>query len=184
MTPPALRPDEPPAINWDEALALHRAWLRTVIASRLGEPQAVDEVLQEVALAAVRQKAPIADPTKVAPWLYRLAIRQSLMYRRRVGRARRHLSRYAEVYEPRDAASDPLQWLLADEQRSLIRAALARLARRDAEILMLKYTQSWSYNQIAQHLGLSESAVEARLHRARRKLREELAALSVIEATV
>ena len=40
------------------------SWLRTIVYARVGEPQAVDEVMQEVALAAVRQKAPIADPTK------------------------------------------------------------------------------------------------------------------------
>ena len=33
----------------------------------------------------------------------------------------------------------------------------------------------------ARHLGISESAVEARLHRARKRLRQELAALEVIE---
>ena len=43
----------------------------------LGEPQAVDEVMQEVSLAAVRQKAPINDPSKVAAWLYRLAVTQT-----------------------------------------------------------------------------------------------------------
>jgi len=42
--------------------------------------------------------------------------------------------------------------------------------------LLLKYTENWSYQQIAAHLGISHSAVEARLHRARRKLRAELAA--------
>ena len=49
---------------------------------RLGEPQAIDEVMQDVSLAAVRQQAPLNDPEKVAPWLYRLAVRQTLLYRR------------------------------------------------------------------------------------------------------
>ncbi len=35
--------------------------------------------MQEVALAAVRQAAPLADAEKVAPWLYRLAVRQALL---------------------------------------------------------------------------------------------------------
>ena len=51
----------------------------------------------------------------------------------------------------------------------------------DGEILLLKYTEDWSYRQLAAHLGISESAVEARLHRARQRLRSELAALEVIE---
>ena len=79
-------------------------------------------------------------------------------------------------------SADPLEWLLADERRRLIRRALTQLPERDAEILLLKYTENWSYHQIAEHLGVSHSAVEARLHRARQRMRQELAALEVIEA--
>ena len=56
-----------------------------------------------------------------------------------------------------------------------MRRALARLPKRDAEILLLKYTEEWSYRELAEHLGLSTSAVEARLHRARQKMRRALA---------
>ncbi|MBI1899495.1 MAG: sigma-70 family RNA polymerase sigma factor [Planctomycetia bacterium] len=172
-------------IDWEKALAQHGRWLRTVVVARLGEPQAADEVMQEVALAAVRQSAPIADPAKVAPWLYRLAVRQALLYRRKMGRTRRLADRFAHrgLHETARAADDPLVWLLADEERAMVRSALKRLPRRDVEILLLKYSESWSYHQIAAHLGIGHSAVEARLHRARKRLRDELVAMSVIEAT-
>jgi DNA-directed RNA polymerase specialized sigma24 family protein len=68
-----------PRIDWPAVLATHDRWLRTVVYARVGEPQAVDEVMQEVSLAAVRQKAPINDVEKVTPWLYRLAVTQSLL---------------------------------------------------------------------------------------------------------
>jgi len=175
---------DPPKVNWAAELAQHDRWLRTVLFARLGERQAVDEVWQEVALAAVRQQAPLSDATKVAPWLYRLAVTQSLLYRRRMGRGRKLVDRYA-ARSPRssaDPAGDPLDWLLADEQRQLIRRAVTRLPKRDAELLLLKYSEDWSYHQIAAHLGISHSAVETRLHRARHRLRQELTALEVIEA--
>src|SRR5687768_15023560 len=85
-----------PAIDWPAALAQHDRWLRTVVLARLQEPQAADEVLQEVALAAVRQAAPLSDASKVAPWLYRLAVRQALLYRRKCSRRRRMVHRYTE----------------------------------------------------------------------------------------
>jgi RNA polymerase sigma factor (sigma-70 family) len=176
-----------PTIDWQAALAEHDRWLRTVVLARLRESQAVDEVMQEVALAAVRQAAPLADAGKVAPWLYRLAVRQALLFRRKCGRQRRLVDRYGEqVDQGGDRTAiviDPLGWLLAEERREQIRVALGRLARRDAEILLLKYAEQWNYHQIAARLGVSHSAVEARLHRARRRLREELAALDVIEVT-
>jgi RNA polymerase sigma-70 factor (ECF subfamily) len=141
--------------------------------------------MQEVAMAAVAQRAPLSDAAKAAPWLYRLAVMQSLLYRRKQGRRHKLVGRYAERTRPTEAdqrQADPLDWLLAEERRGLIRAAMSRLPRRDAEILTLKYTEDWNYRELAGHLGVSESAVEARLHRARKRLRAELAALSVIEA--
>lgn len=173
-------------LDWSAELARHDRWLRTVVAARLGEPQAVDEVMQEVAVAAVEQKAPIEDPQKVAPWLYRLAVTQSLLYRRRMGRKRKLTGRYAERFRPteRDTRQvEPLDWLLAKERQVLIRQAMTELPSRDAEILMLKYTQQWSYKDLAEHLDISESAVEARLHRARKRLRNQLAAKNVVEVS-
>jgi RNA polymerase sigma factor (sigma-70 family) len=173
-----------PSVDWQAALAQHDRWLRTIALARLGEPQAVDEVMQEVALAAVRQKAPLADPEKVAPWLYRLTVTQALLYRRRMGRRRKLTEGFAERVRPSEGDSrsvDPLAWLLAEERRQRVRVALERLPRRDAEILLLKYTEDWSYHEIAARLGIGHSAVEARLHRARGRMRCELAALDVAE---
>jgi RNA polymerase sigma-70 factor (ECF subfamily) len=150
------------------------------VLARLGERQAVDEVMQEVALAAVAQRSPLLDPAKVGAWLYRLAVRQALLFRRHRGRQSRLEGRYARDREPAECVGanhdpDPLDWLVRDERRDLVRRALAGLARRDAEILLLKYTEGWSYRELAAHLGVGEGAIEARLHRARRRLRDALA---------
>jgi RNA polymerase sigma-70 factor (ECF subfamily) len=168
------------AIDWPTTLAQHGRWLRTVVLARVADHAAADDVMQEVAATAVDKGHRLRDPDKVAPWLYRLAVVAALQYRRRQGRRRKLVERFAQqvrlaehdVHEP-----DPLDWLLANERRSLVRQALASLPRRDAEILLLKYTENWSYRQVAEHLGLSTSAVEARLHRARHKMRRALARL-------
>ena len=179
----SVSPNAAVAIDWRAELDRHSRWLRTVIAARCGESQAVDEIFQETAAAAVAQKSPLADATKAAPWLYQIAVRQSLMYRRKQGRKRKLEQAYAERAEPlinERQPESPLSWLLADERRTLIRRAMSALNPRDAEMLMLKYTEGWSYRQIAGHLGLSESAVESRLHRARQKLRQQLSKLDVV----
>jgi len=171
------------AIDWEAKLAEHDRWLRTVVRARLGEAQRVDDVMQEVAIAAVEQRWPLADPSKVAPWLYRVAIRQVQLLRRSLGRKRKLTDRWAERNRPVEGdggKTDPLNWLLARERRDLIRKAVKRLPRKDAEMLMLKYTEDWSYRQLADHLGISHSAVESRLHRARKRMRDQLAALEVI----
>lgn len=183
--PAARGPADNLDVDWQAAIAQHDRWLRTVVYSRLQDREATEEVMQEVALAAIRQAAPLSDASKVAPWLYRLAVRHVLLYRRKLGRQRKLLGRLADRAALSDSGpgdQNPLDWLLADERRQMIRLALTRLPERDAEILLLKYTENWSYHQITTHLGVSHSAVEARLHRARKRLRGELAALKVIEA--
>jgi RNA polymerase sigma-70 factor (ECF subfamily) len=162
------------------ALREHDRWLRTIVYSRVGGAEGVDDVMQEVALAAVRQRENLPEPSRIAPWLYRVAVRQSLLYRRKAGRRRKLVNGYVQQKPPAEhdeSAPDPLNWLLAKERSGLLRSALERLARRDREILLLKYAESWTYEQIAEHLGVTESAVETRLHRARARLRTELAAI-------
>jgi RNA polymerase sigma-70 factor (ECF subfamily) len=168
------------AIDWPAELSRHGRWLRTVALARVGEPAAADDVLQEVAMTAVQKGSQLRDRSRVAGWLYRLAVVAALQYRRRQGRRRTLLDRYATREPSLDGAArepNPLSWLLADEQKALVRQALGMLPPRDAEIMLLKYTEDWSYQQLAEHLGLSVSAVEARLHRARQKMRQALCRL-------
>jgi RNA polymerase sigma-70 factor (ECF subfamily) len=172
------------AIDWPAALASHEGWLRLVVLARLGERQAVEEVMQDVALAAVAGHGRLSAPERLPAWLYRLAVRQALLYRRRSGRRRRLMERYAaERLEPGDPAvrePDPLGWLIRDERARLVREALSRLPPRDAEILLLKYADGCTARDLAERLGVSLPAVEARLHRVRGRLRELLAGNGVV----
>src|SRR5438445_12464870 len=100
-------------LDWGATLAVHESWLRRVVASRLGEPQAVDEVMQDVALAAVAQRSPLHNPARVAVWLYRLAVRHVLIYRRKAGRQRGLVDRYESRngVHTLDSAPSPRSWL-------------------------------------------------------------------------
>ncbi len=164
-------------IDWPAELERHGRWLRTVALARVGDPSAADDVMQEVAVAAVAKGHQLRDPKSVAAWLYRLTVVGALQYRRRQGRRRKLHERYADRVAPAESDSrerDPLDWLLNDERKAMVRQALKRLPRRDAELLLLKYSEDWSYRQMSEHLGMSDSAVEARLHRARQKMRRVL----------
>lgn len=167
-----------------ELFARHERWLRTVVASQLREPLAVEEVMQDVALAAVAQPSVPTESVRWGPWLYRIAVRSALLYKRRLGRERRRLDVYARraAWEEGAAAYDPLRLIIHDEVRSLVRTAVARLPRKQAEMLLLKYAEGWSYDEIAVHLGRTRSSVESGLHRARKRLRAELTALETREA--
>jgi RNA polymerase sigma factor (sigma-70 family) len=164
-------------------LTEHERWLRTVLLARSGEPCAVSELFQEVAMAVLRHPPTHIPAARRAAWLYGVAVRTAVMYRRTAGRRRRLHNRLAAVTAPQ-GAPDPLHWLLAHERQQLVRQALDELGPKDREVLLLKYTEDWSYVEIADHLGMSISAVEARLHRARCRLRAALAARHVVEVNV
>lgn len=172
-------------IDWSSELRCHSRWLRTVLVARSRDPASIDELLQEVALCAIRDGDSVRDTSRVAPWLYRVAVRQALLRRRRLGRQRRLreslVERLDEVAVSGVDDLDPLAWLIADERTRQVRQSLDSLPPREAEVLLLKYSEDWSYRQIAEHLGLTESAVDARLHRARRRLRRELIQRNVVE---
>jgi RNA polymerase sigma-70 factor (ECF subfamily) len=173
------------AFDWGRRLEEHGPWLKKVILIRTGEPQAVEEVFQQVSLAALEQRSPLADPRKAAPWLHRLAVIKSARYRRQLGRQRRALAALASRTQPTAAPdlTDLMAWLLREERRQLAREALARLPAGDAEMLLLKYAERWSYRRIAERLGITEKAVDARLVRARRRLRLELAVFGITSET-
>jgi RNA polymerase sigma-70 factor, ECF subfamily len=122
----------------------------------------------------------LLNPGRVAVWLYRLAVRHVLIYRRKTGRQRSLVDRYAARSPVRevDAAPSPLAWLLNDERQQLVQAALRRLSPRDAELLILKYAEGYGARELAERLGATVATIESRLHRARNRLRAELADLS------
>ena len=174
------KPRESGAGALGELLQGHRNWLRTVIFARVRNWDAVEDVFQELGLALTRLGWPAG--TDCRPWLRQVAIRQALLYRRQIGRIRRREETAAQIQQEsssngRFACCDPLDWLLAQERAEMIRAAIGQLPPVEAELLMLKYGEGWSYEQIAQHLGTTAKAVQSRLHRARVRLREKLAGL-------
>ena len=167
--------------QWMRLFEENRSWLRTVVAGRVGEREAVDDVMQEVALAACGGNTAQVDVKAAAPWFYRVAIRQALLYRRKAGRQRKLTNQFAQRTQPQDIAAEqnPLDWILGNERQHVVRQAIAEMKPGDRELLLLKYTESWSYQQIADHLGIATKTVEYRLFRARKKLRQSLLSKNV-----
>ena len=129
--------------------------------------------MQDVAIAVLRQRGPLQDMTRVAPWLYRVAIRQVLQYRRTNGRRAGREARFAQRNGRADTArgEDPLQWIIAVETRQQLMESLDALSGQDRELLMLRHAEGWTYAQIAEQLGLDFDKVVYRLGRAKRRLR-------------
>ncbi len=70
---------------------------------------------------------------------------------------------------PADAAA------LGNERAARVRAALQRLPAQAREVLVLRYLEDLSADQIGAILGLSRNAVDVRLNRARQRMKDSLA---------
>ncbi|MEQ1828844.1 MAG: RNA polymerase sigma factor [Pirellula sp.] len=165
-----------PSIDWSQALENNRSWLATVIRARLADRQAAEDVFQEVALAAIAQPSRPTDPSKVAPWLYRIALRKVINHHRATGRRRRLLDGAIASGRIREHSAEPApgEWLMKAESLSNVASVLKTLSPQDRQILLLKYTEGWGYQDLSEHLGISIKTVEYRLLKARKSLRARI----------
>jgi RNA polymerase sigma-70 factor (ECF subfamily) len=146
----------------------------------LGNRADADECFQEACLAALE----VSRRQPVRHWR---ALLQRLASARAMDRLRR---RYRHDPGPpvedwdavRGPAPPPSQGAEDAELAGQLRNALARLPPRQAEVFCLHCLEEWSYQEIARHLELSIDAVGVLLHRARRQLRQLLAALDLSDA--
>jgi RNA polymerase sigma factor (sigma-70 family) len=169
-----------------EALRMHGSWLRAVAIARLRGLEGADDVMQDVAIAAMRNWATLRTAANAKPWLYRLTVRAALMHRRSLGRARKRIKEAIDTYTVRHGFSeggasgtrgrggDALGGILSAERCGHLRVAIARLPVKEVEMLLLKHVDDCSYQEIAQRLGVTAGVVQMRLFRARQKLREML----------
>lgn len=140
------------------------------IANRvLADPHEAEDVAQEVFVDFHRLHSATAQ---YAPaWLHRAAAHASL---NRLRGARRRLKReVAQALEEGDRAIDPQKQLEVDEDRRLVRAALARLAPKPAAALAMR-ASGLSYAEVAQALGVGVGQVGTLLRRAEAALRKEV----------
>lgn len=154
-------------------LVEHESWLRAVVYSRLGDRVATEDVLQEICVAALisdRKQQEVREPKG---WLYQVAIKQVLLFRRGECRQRAKLDRYTNLCNPTShcESEEPLSH---QESMQQVRDALREIRPSDRQVLVMKYTQGMSCKQMAQLLGVKESTIQSRLLRARRRLKQVL----------
>lgn len=124
----------------------------------------LDDVVQDCLLAAWRHRATFRGDAALSTWLVRIALRTVQTHARRRA-VRQRLFGWWFV-EPTAPANDA-----ADDRLVRTRTALQRLAHADREVLVLRYLEQRSIDECAALLACSRAALDARLSRARRRLR-------------
>jgi RNA polymerase sigma factor (sigma-70 family) len=154
-------------------------------------PDAIDDIVQETLVAAWQHQDRLHSPEGVHLWLDAICRNVCRRYARTRWSEQRHLLVHRAPYQdddgepeattetaasvltglPDTGALDPLDALSRQEVARLLDRALGALSVNARQVLELCYLLDLPQREVAAQLGLSISALEARLHRARQQVR-------------
>ena len=147
-----------------ELFQLYHASLVRMLYRRTGDHDRAEDLAQETFARAVA-----LPPTNPRHWLFAVAL--NLV--REDGRRSVRQGRRLQLLRAEGPATTPSpdEEFDREQSRELVRSALATLAERDREALLLK-AEGFNYAEIAATLGLARGAIGTTLARARRRLVE------------
>ncbi len=137
--------------------------LMAVAHALLWDHHSAEDAAQEALAEAVRQFETLKKPEAFGSWvtaICRNVAKDMLRHRQRESLARP----CKKVQLPPDLC----------EEKMLLLKSMEQLPAQDREVLMLRYFNQQSYDQMSSILGLSEQAINGRLRRAKKKLASQL----------
>jgi len=132
------------------------------------------DVMQEAYLRAFRGLRKFRGDAQFTTWLYRITANCASTH---LGRRARHQNdELVPDSDPEEQHHDRIPELRAEsaDLRARLQDAIRLLPPKLRAVVVLRDVYDLPHEDIAAELGISESAAKVRLHRARRRLREEL----------
>jgi RNA polymerase sigma-70 factor (ECF subfamily) len=132
----------------------------------MGNAEDAHDAAQEVFVRLFLQRSKFEGRSRYSTWVHGIALRTCLMLRRSRGRRRWHETRMAD--ESRGRHAQPTQ-----TDASLdVNQMLEQLDDEDRALLILKYAEGHSHDELAEMFELSVSACKMRIARARERLQQ------------
>ncbi|MDH3430901.1 MAG: sigma-70 family RNA polymerase sigma factor [Gammaproteobacteria bacterium] len=145
--------------------------IQKFLRSRLGDHHFIEDCVQE-ALIAVHQARHTYDPQRpFRPWLFAI-VRHKAIDNLRKQRTR---EKVVDHYKMEQEILSQAGHQSSSEMESPEGRLLASLSTQHREVLVLTKIIGYSIAEAAEKLGISESAVKVRVHRAIRRLQQSLA---------
>ena len=142
-----------------------RYFLRKLLASADG----AEDALQDVWLSVFRHLPRLADPQALVAWLYRIARDQAFGRLRKLRKGEQPLDERTVADVPTADEND-----FSVEDAARIHAALDALPPEQREVLVLRFLEEMTYEQIASVVGCQLGTVRSRIHYAKQALKTAL----------
>jgi uncharacterized protein len=147
----------------------YRPRLRLVATRMLGDTDEAEDLVQEALLRGYLGLTQLREADRFGAWLVGIVLNLARMTLRRRAAYERALVRVASAPPAAQEERDTL---------TLVREAVELLPARERDAVVLHYVDGLACDEIAEVLDSSPGAVRVRLHRARARLRRELAPLA------
>ena len=142
------------------------------------------DLTQETFLRAFQSIDRFRGEADLRTWIYRIAINQARNRWRWWRRRRRDTtisldatqgdSSHTLLSTLPESSNNPEQQTLAHEREVVLRSALQRVGRAYRETVILRDIEGFTYEEIAETLGINVGTVKSRLARGRQELRQKL----------
>ncbi len=154
---------------YDELVRRYRGAVLVVAREILGDAQLAEDAAQEALLLAFKALPQLRDLDRFGPWLYAITRRRARHLAEQGRRRRSRLDELvlAELDALRQLGERTRPWMEAAEVQQM----LSHLPPEHRLVVELKYFEAMPVRRIAHFLGVPESTVKWRLHRAYQILR-------------
>ncbi len=149
-------------------MSRHRGRVWSICYRLMGNEHDAQDAAQEVFVRLFFQRAKFEGRSKFSTWLHGIAVRTCLGMRRSRGRRARHEVLASEARLENQAAGSP-----ATASASLdLEMMLSTLGEEDRAMLLLKYSEEYTFEELADIFDMTTSACKMRVSRARARLEE------------
>ena len=161
---------EPPDDAWVRAhygRVKRSAWLLC------GDSDTAEELAQETFARAIDGWSRFEGRSEVSTWLYSILFRVHSRRRRSAARAAERLKKWLDLVHAREQPpEDPAAKMASRAWRESLWAEVAKLPPRQQQVVILRFAEGYSYQEIADACGCPLGTAKTRLHCALNRLRE------------
>jgi RNA polymerase sigma factor (sigma-70 family) len=158
--------------------------LYRVIRSYLRDPDDIDDAMQDAYLKAYNNLDRFRGDSSFSTWLIRIGINEALQRIKKDTKVKRlrdgnsDLTSKDVIQLPDPKNVNPEKITIGKEVKDLIERAIDELPEKYRVIYVLKEVQGMDNRELGECIGINESNVKVRLHRAKHLMKETLLRLS------